>query len=513
MQNRPPQPPPPPLNASPQPLKHPAVWVSSTYFAEGFPYSIVNTMAEVLFKELGASLEAIGLTSLFHLPWNIKFLWGPFLDAFGTKRGWLIGIEVALCLVLVALGLAAETSMALTAASVLFVLLAFLSATHDIAIDGYYLEALDKDGQGRWVGLRAAAYRVAMFVVSSPLLLLVAWVRETHGAGGWLAGMLAAAGIMGLLLLYHASMLPRAETARQPVSALLKAVLTARTALVGLALLAVGLGLRELAKSEEAAAAWAAALAAVPTLAKVSAAEWIALTLLGGLLALALSLGRIRRWMEGRDSFYVSAFVDFLDQPRLGAMLGFILLFRVGESFLLKMRYAFLRDIGMSMEGFALASGTFGLFASMGATILGGWLIGRYGLRRCIWPFMVAQNFLNLLYMWLAAHAKALGGPVPFETMTTIITVEAAGAGLGTAVFMVYLMRCCKPAYKAAHMAILTALMSLGFTVAGVASGFLAAWLGYTRYFGLTFLVTVPAMLLVFVIPYLDEGADQKATR
>ena len=61
--------------------------MSSTYFAEGFPYSVVNNLVEILFKELGASLQLIGLTALFHLPWNLKFLWGPFLDEYETAYG------------------------------------------------------------------------------------------------------------------------------------------------------------------------------------------------------------------------------------------------------------------------------------------------------------------------------------------------------------------------------------------------------------------------------------------
>ena len=117
-------------------------WVTSTYFAEGFPYSVVNNLAEILFKEMGASLQAIGLTSLFHLPWNLKFLWGPFLDSYESKRRWLVGTEVALSAVLLALAWIAHDRASLAALSVCFLLVAILSATHDMAIDGYYLEAL-----------------------------------------------------------------------------------------------------------------------------------------------------------------------------------------------------------------------------------------------------------------------------------------------------------------------------------------------------------------------------------
>src|SRR5512139_1904746 len=91
----------------------PSAWVSSTYFAEGFPYSVVNNLVEILFKELGASLQVIGLTALFHLPWNLKFLWGPFLDQYETKRSWIVAVEIALSAVLVALALTVGASSAL----------------------------------------------------------------------------------------------------------------------------------------------------------------------------------------------------------------------------------------------------------------------------------------------------------------------------------------------------------------------------------------------------------------
>jgi PAT family beta-lactamase induction signal transducer AmpG len=184
------------------------VWVSSTYFAEGFPYSVVNNLVEILFKELGASLQVIGLTALFHLPWNLKFLWGPFLDQYETKRSWIVAVEVALSAVLLALALTVGASSALGVISLCVAVLAILSATHDIAIDGYYLEGLDERGQSQYVGYRAAAYRIASLVVASPLLLLI-------GAAGWSTGLLAAA------TLYHAVLLPRVERRRTPLASAL----------------------------------------------------------------------------------------------------------------------------------------------------------------------------------------------------------------------------------------------------------------------------------------------------
>ena len=125
---------------------------------------------------------------------------------------------------------------------------------------------------------------------------------------------------------------------------------------------------------------------------------------------------------------------------------------------------------------------------------------------------MLAQNLLNLLYVGLDRSVQS--GPVAMSTVTAVITIEHFGEGLGTAVFMVYLMRCCDPAHKAAHMAILTALMSVSFTFAGVASGFMAEAWGFAPYFAFCFAATLPGMLLIPFLPYLDgrtTGAEARA--
>ncbi|MBM4421672.1 MAG: AmpG family muropeptide MFS transporter [Chloroflexi bacterium] len=437
----------------------------------------------------------IGLTALFHLPWNVKFLWGPFLDQYETKRTWILATEVALSVGLAALALVVGATPLLAAISLFVAVLAFLSATHDIAIDGYYLEALDESGQSAFVGYRAMAYKVASLVVGGPLLFAI-------GTVGWEVGLLIAAGIMVLLTAYHAAWLPRAEERRRPVGAALASRSGARVALF-LAVLAAALVVAALVGPG--VEGWGAALAdGIRTLESsgVSLAGWIALLLLAVLVVAAGSLGRIRTRLAGRDSAYATAFVDFLAQRRVGLILAFIVTFRAGESFLVKMRWPFLRDdLGLTLSEYSIANGTLGVIASFVATFVGGHLIARDGLRRWIWPFVLAPNVLNLLYVVLAWLGPERTG---FFALTVVIAVEQFGAGLGTAVFMVYLMRCCDPGHRAAHMAIVTALMSVSFTLAGVGSGFLAAELGFGPYFAFTFVATVPGMLLVFFLPHLD---------
>ena len=475
-------------------LSSPHVWVSTTYFGEGFPYSIINNLAEILFKEMGASLQAIGLTALFHLPWNLKFLWGPFLDHYETKRRWLIGVEVALTAMLVALAFMASGKQLLGAIAACFLVLAVLSATHDIAIDGFYLEGLDGPGQSKFVGYRAMAYKIASLVVRGPLIILIGWV-------GWTGGLAATAALMLLMTVVHWRILPRVEEHKESWRSLLGEVIKPRVLIAGAVLAGAIAVQRQWGLLDPAVAAVRGAVNKVPVLGGISVSGWIALTLLAALLVVLAFIGPLKRRVQASDSYYAAAFVDFLARPKVGLVLAFVVLFRTGESFLQKMKWPFLRDVmGMTLDEYGLANGTLGVLASFVGTFLGGWLISRHGLKRWMWPFVLAQNTLNLLYALLAWRGEGVG----LGVLTAVITAEHFGEGLGTAVFMVYLMRSCDPAHKAAHMAILTALMSVSFTFAGVASGFLADWIGFARYFAFTFLAAVPGMALIAFIPNRD---------
>ena len=484
-------------------------WVTTTYYAEGFPYSIVNNLAEYLFKELGASLQAIGLTAAFHLPWNLKFLWGPFLDQYETKRRWLLGTEVVLSLLLLVLAAFATSAAMLGAISVCFLIMAVFSATHDIAIDGYYLEGLDEEGQSRYVGYRAAAYKLASATVRGPLFIFIGYV-------GWQVGLVTAAVLMAALTAFHFVALPRVETRQSSILALPR-LLASRPYLTAAAVASIAIAIwREEIFGPgfadpvvEPVRAW---IASVPWLAEISVPGWIGLALLAALLVMLAALPWLRRRMEASDSQYARSFVDFLAQPQVGRILAFVMLFRTGESFLEKMRLPFMMDeAGLSGVEYGWLNGTVGLLAVFVATIVGGRLIARDGLRRWIWTFVLAQNVLNLSYAVVALFPDP--SAIPTWGIGLVIIAEHFGAGLGTAVFMVYLMRACDPAHKAAHMALLTALMSVGYTVAGVASGFMAAATGYAAFFGLTFVATIPMMALIPFVPFIDGRAAASGDR
>jgi len=470
-------------------------WVLSTYFAEGFPYGLVRLMSTAYFKEHGASLEAIGLTSLLGIPWTTKFLWAPLIDGFGTKRRWLLIFELAVVAGLASLGLASTTASPLVVGSLAFMMIAFLAASHDVAIDGYYLEALDRTAQSRWVGLQSAAYRIGMVTGSGG----IAWIC---GRYSWLLGYSVAAAMLGGVWLLHALRLPRSEQVRRPMSGLGRYLLDPRAvfSVSGAVLLVVIID----------------AVLRVPGLAPVKAVlgrlsipSWIVLGLLILLLVLAVRAPSLKRKLYASESHYAAAFVNYLDRPKVGLILAFIVTFRIGESLVQNMAYPFLKDIGITLAQYALAHNTFGITATLIGGILGGLLIARFDLKRCIWPFVLMLNSLNLLYMLLAFKYQGIladpgSGRASFGLVCLLVTVEQFGAGFGNAAFAVFIMRTARIRFKAAHFAIGTGLMNVAGTLAGVVSGFVAARVGFGLYFGLTALATIPNMLLIPFLPYLN---------
>jgi PAT family beta-lactamase induction signal transducer AmpG len=486
-----------------EPRRRAPLWAITTYFAEGFPFGLVRLLSTAFFKDHGASLQAIGLTSLLGLPWTVKFLWAPFVDSFATKRRWLLLAEGALAALTAVLAFSTLWSSPLQVAAVLYLCLAFLSATHDIAIDGFYLEHLDRTEQARWVGFQAMSYRIALIASGGG----IAWIS---GRYSWRAGYLVAAVVLGLLWLLHSFFLPRRETVKRPLSELARWAVRPRTLFVILAASLAGAGLRAIAKIPS-------MTEIVGPLSRISLPNWIVLGLLVVMVATAAKARKLKQRLYASDSPYALAFVDYLAQDRIGVILGFIVTFRIGEALLQNMAYPFLKDIGITLEQYGLAHNTYGLIASIVGGLFGGWAIARWSLKRCIWPFVLSLNSLNLLYMllaWRYSHilANPAAGVASFPLVAALLSLESFGAGLGTAAFMVFIMRTTRPEHKAAHMAIATGLMNVAGTLAGVVSGFLAASLGFVWYFGLTFVATFPCMALIPRLPYLTvarrDGAD-----
>ena len=159
--------------------RSPWFWVPSLYFSQGIPYVIVMTMSVVMYKRLGISNTDIALyTSWLYLPWVIKPLWSPLVDITRTKRFWIVTMQFLVSFGLALVAFSVQGSAFFKWSLFLFWIMAFASATHDIAADGFYMLSLSKHEQAWWVGLRSTFYRTAM-IVGSGLLVVLAGVLES----------------------------------------------------------------------------------------------------------------------------------------------------------------------------------------------------------------------------------------------------------------------------------------------------------------------------------------------
>lgn len=487
-------------------LQTPHVWAFTTYFAEGFPFTLTRTVSSVFFRDMRVSLEAIGLTSLFGLPWVLKFLWGPQIDQFGTKRLWMLIMQAALVVFILAVAFLSPLPWALKSIAVLLFIGAFVAATHDMAIDGYYLEALDEQGQARFVGYRVMAYRIAMMTGTGVVVTLGALY-------GWFLAFLSGGMVMAVLFLYHLLFLPRIEQEKHPLSALFGPLLTRRALLVVLIL-----GVAAWLLGRAGPGGWYSGWSGVPGFGRISLSGWIGIGLLIGLTVLGLLRNRLKRVLvRNGDSFYAKAFMTYMDRGGMGVTLAFIILMRAGDAMLSSMVSPFLVDLGIKVH-YGWVSAGVGLPSSIAGAMIGGWLISRYGLKRTLWPFLLAQNLTNVAYMGLAMHldpfvamntGAELVAPIGQLNLFLVALVhgfDQFAGGLGTSVLVTFIMRTCLPDFKAAHFAIGTGLMNISGVLSGVMSGFLAEWAGYGYFFGISFLVSLPGMVLAFLVPLREQS-------
>jgi PAT family beta-lactamase induction signal transducer AmpG len=431
--------------AAPAP-KGTAAWVTTTYLAEGLPYMIVRFLSGVYFTDIGAKEALIGYLNFLGVPWNFKFLWAPLVDFWGTRRGWmvtlqlLIGAAVGILAVLAGFGpheqssagsqpiarlewadlaTAVDATTGLSHQTIIMlmigvlVVLAFLSATNDVAIDAFYIEALpNRRDQAGYSGIRTMAYRIAM-VFARIVLISFAWTMN-FALG---AVVMIACGLL------HA-FFPR-RTA--PV------VVSERPRLLA-------------------------------------------------------HFGR--------------AFAAYLQQPRLPTVLLFIATYKLGDELLFSMGSTFLlREIHVTKQQLGLLAGFIGLATTVVGTMLGAYWIKRVGLRRSIWPLTLGMNLNIWVYVWVAWAKPNPATTSGFLTLAVTHGYENFARGLGDAVLTVFLLYLCKPSFKATHYAIGSAIMSLGGNLAGGFGGALVERMGYVNLYILAFISSIPSMLLILRLP------------
>ena len=189
------------------------LWIPSLYFASGLPYHAITSISDIMYKDMGISNADIALyTSILLIPWTIKPLWSPFVEMLSTRRKWTLysQITLAICFTAVAFAIPSAYFLPLTLGAFMFG--AFVSSTHDIALDGFYILGLPQDKQSFFSGIRNTFYRIAT-VFSSGVLVMLANKLSNHFGNNiaWSATFITVAAIMAILFIYHRKALPCPE--------------------------------------------------------------------------------------------------------------------------------------------------------------------------------------------------------------------------------------------------------------------------------------------------------------
>ncbi|WP_448506962.1 MFS transporter [Immundisolibacter sp.] len=446
------------------PLRSRLFWVGILYFAQGLPLGIFLDLLPVYFRQHGVDLRQIGVLGLLGLAWTFKFLWAPAVDAWRHHRRWVQVANLLMALCMVALVGMDPGQPELWLVLGVF---AVLSATNDIAIDGYTVEKVPRGELGLANGVRIALYRVGMLAAGGLLML--------SGRIGWAGTYLAAAGLLVALALVCRAAPPEApRVGARPRMADVRALASEpRAVYAGLAVLLV--------------LAWLVGRQMGWVSGRGEAA--LAVLAIGLLLLAALQPAR------AGSTAMMAPFTSLLARPNMLAVLAFALTFKLGDAAMGFMVKPFWVDAGFGAGEIGLISVNAGLLLSVAGGVLGGMVVHRLGIFTALWSLGLLQAASNLGYVY-AAQLEHMG-----EVSTAVLygasMAESFTGGLGTGAFLAFLMAVVDTRQAASEYALLSSLFALSRSLAGFASGFGAALMGYRDYFMLTFFLCFPAYLLL----------------
>ncbi len=607
-------------------------WVPSLYFAEGIPYIVVMTISVIMYKRMGISNADIALyTSWLYLPWVIKPLWSPLVELFRTKRFWIVTMQLIIgaALASVALSIPVPKYFQLTLA--FFWLLAFSSATHDIAADGFYMLGLNQHQQAWFVGIRNTFYRFAMLTGQGLLVILAGYIESHSGLPSVELNVTAVQETMirqfippdslkiqpqegELRLVCHPATLeiPIVPRQSQAVNRIIKLAQRWNTGQIHSSAieepqpsdsispsveqkvtsfekfriaiqkffgqtkkplasgqLAGNIGviyfhlskqpasdkkivvnfgrksgdksfnLIEGIRAEFDANTWNRPLMAViqldSKLKYTSSASFVATAgniplswiltffFMAGLFIIFAGYHRlilpypsadVPRVSQNVQSFFkefVNTFLLFFKKEKIGFTLAFLLLFRLGESQLVKLASPFLLDsqetggLGLTTGQVGFAYGTFGLAMLTLGGLVGGFLVAKDGLKKWIWWMALAINVPDAVYIYLA-HVQ----PDNFLIINICVGIEQIGYGFGFTAYTLYMIYASEGNYRTAHYAIATGFMALGMMIPGMISGGIQELIGYQNFFIWVLINTIPGIILIKFLPIDPEFGKKK---
>jgi len=612
--------------------RNPWAWVPTLYFAEGIPYIIVMTVSVIMYKRLGISNADIALyTSWLYLPWVIKPLWSPVIDILKTKRYWIVIMQLIVGAGLAGVAFTIPVPNFFRYTLAFFWLLAFSSATHDIAADGFYMLGLTKHEQAFFVGIRSTFYRFAMLTGQGLLVILDGHFETSTGLPPVDIKVYSKPDISAVNIFSPDSVIiaiqqgeqrivPEKQTLNIAISVIEKKYADSLILLINQWNINHGFYSDDKTKKTDIkrkASWWKKHISnnlenflknhfspdkdlvtgvfpgnigfsyfhlfrppekgreiivnfgrekgdksilliegnrfvfndtnwnvpayfiiqLDPKLEKVSSASFkarsgnipfawaITFTILAVLFILFFIYHKFIlphpksdiSALEGRDNRagffreYFTTFVSFFKKKEIGVILAFLLLYRLGESQLVKLASPFLLDarefdgLGLTTGDLGLVYGTVGMLALTIGGLLGGFLAARNGLKYWIWWMIIAMNFPNFVYVVLSYLQ-----PESLFLINIAVATEQFGYGFGFTAYMLYMIYVSEGKHKTAHFAITTGFMALGMMIPGMISGWLQEIIGYQNFFIWVMICTIPGFIVLIFVKIDQEFGVKK---
>lgn len=323
--------------------RSPYSWVSTLYFAEALPYMVVMALSTIMYTNMGLSNTELALyTSWLYLPWVIKPLWSPLVDSIRTKRWWIIAMQVLVGASLAGVALTLQTEWWLQLSLAFFWLMAFSSATHDIAADGFYIIGLTEKEQAFYVGWRSTFYRIGTIFCQGGLVVLAGVLQKGHSmSAAWAMTLVLAGVIMLALALWHSKVLKVSKVSK---------------------------------------------VSKVPKDFKDSKDFRV-------FKVFAPFIDTLRVFFRKKGVLPALLFMLLFRFPE--AQLA-----KMAQPFMLRGLEE--GGLGLSTETVGMAYGTIGVIALLAGGILGGWLVSRNGLKRWWWPMIAAISLPDAVYIYMA---------------------------------------------------------------------------------------------------------------
>ena len=512
------------------PRSNPLKFTIPLYFMQALPVFLTGETAVLMFKDLGmVEADITKWAALIGLPYGIKLFWAPLIELNRTRRFWILLFQLLIGLAMIALAFIAAIPSATNLMLVIMGFMAFAGATCDIATDGFYIAAVPKEDQPKYVGFNSTFFRAGRLfatgfipIVAGLLQRSTTWSKPLT----WAVAIGATAGIYFALRAYLQLALPKVASDVPPETS---QPINNRSTLTNVALLLVAALGTYFALSSVLKlvlnAVWAALdgkvdgpfkgwmLAREASIINVFTGSGVGLELnqlIVASVAAALSWLTLRRTMRGTE--LAEAFGTFLKQPGIVMILGFVLTYRFGEAMLGILSGPFLQaaraegGYGLPVEVVGTINGTVGVIGIIVGGIVGGAFVAKVGLRRAF-PYLAAAMIIpNALYYLVSITFPALW------TIYGLAFLDQFGYGFGFAGYMVYLMYVAQRGkFPTSHYAIGTALGALCIALAKAIGGVIHANYGYPGFFLATVVLAVPGVLILRLVP-LDETEGKGIT-